>query len=358
MTSHRRLKSAGLIGTALAVLTLTAACGGGGATEGPVEGSAEVKKLAEAAQKEGRVVLYTSLSSATTDKLTAAFKDAYGVDLVVKPVASQAAGQEKIVQEIAAKNIQADVFLNTLDVGWAKEVGDSGGLADLTTLPDLDTLDTQFRDTYYIAPVLDLAGMAYNPSVVDESELPKTPDEFVGSAVLKGNTVVLDPKIGGSSVNVHDVLHRQLGEQEFDSFVKALFDDLDADLTADFGVALSQVSSGEKAAFWPIPSRGVAPLKASGAPIAMHYFEPVPAVSSGVSVTADAPHPAAAELFANWLLSEDAAEILCANEAMARPGLEVKGALTMPDDVQFADPAESKEVYQEVVLPAFAQYAR
>ncbi|WZH50995.1 MAG: extracellular solute-binding protein [Nocardioides alkalitolerans] len=352
-----RPRAAAVAGSLLVALSLLSACGGEGGGGRPIEGSDELKALAEAAQDEGQVVLYTSLTSTTTDKLAAAFQDTYGIRLVVSPVASQAAGQQKLEQEIDAGNVQGDVFLNTLDVAWAEEMGASGGLVDVTDLPDIDSLDEEFRSTYYVAPVLDLAGMAYNPTVLDEDDLPDTPEEFLASDDLRGRTVVLDPEIGGSSVNVHDVLFDQLGEQGYDAFVADLFDELDADMTTDFGVALTQVSSGEKAAFWPIPSRGVAPLKASGAPIAMHYFEPVPAVSSAVSVTADGPHPSAGKLLANWLMSEEAAEILCADEAMARPGLDVEGALELPDGVAFADPAEAATVYEEHVLPAFAQHA-
>jgi iron(III) transport system substrate-binding protein len=77
-------------------------------------------------------------------------------------------------------------------------------------------------------------------------------------------------------------------------------------------VAAQEVAAGAAPMSFPMyPSHTVA-LEAEGAPIEIvHDLDPTQGLTTTVALSADAPNPNAARVFANWLASEDGRNVLC-----------------------------------------------
>src|SRR5699024_6146764 len=102
------------------------------------------------------------------------------------------------------------------------------------------------------------------------------------------------------------------------------------------------LAAGAFAVFAPTMPTFVKPLIDKGAPIKMVF---VPTTTGNVihaAVSADAPHPNAALLLMNYLMSEQAQQMI--NKGVSATMLpNVEGSLTLPDDYHAPEPKQADE---------------
>lgn len=260
------------------------------------EGADRTPWLVERAKKEGELTLYTSAPIDDMAVLTTAFEKKYGIKVRV-----WRAGSEKVLQravnEAQAKRFDMDVVetngpeLEALSREKLLQEVKSPHIADL-----IPQAITPHRE--WIATRLNIFTQAYNTNMVKKEDLPKTYHDL------------LDPKWKGKlGIEAEDldwfaVVIGQLGEE------KGL--KLFRDIVASNGISVRKghtlltnlVASGEVPFALTVYGYKAEQLKNKGAPIDWFAIPPAIARPNGVAVAKGAPHPHAAVLFFDFMLSD------------------------------------------------------
>jgi iron(III) transport system substrate-binding protein len=263
------------------------------------------QRLVEGARKEGELMVYTSVPVDDMAVLAAAFEKKYGVK-----VKTWRAGSEKVLQrgvtEARANRFDVDVFetngpeLESLHREKLLQEVKSPYLADLIApaiLPHREWVGTR----------LNIFALAYNTGRVKKTELPRSYQDL------------LHPKWKG-----------KLGveAEDLDWFAGVVTDMGEArglklfrDLVAANGLSVRKghtlltnlVASGEVPLALTVYNYKAEQMKNKGAPIDWFTIAPAIARPNGVGVARRAPHPHAAVLFFDFLIS-DAQQILLARD--------------------------------------------
>ncbi|MPY92619.1 MAG: extracellular solute-binding protein [Acidimicrobiia bacterium] len=354
---HQPVSRSRLIrGTALVVgAVMFAACGGddsdGGASASeetaPAAGASAdpFENLVAAAKEEGSVVFYTGESQQVLETYAQGFKEEYGIDVVIQNL-TQGPMQERLDQEFQAGRVQADVAGNTLDAAWNERAAAEGHLADLTEeeLPNMAGLPDEHKGQYHVIHRLNPMGVFYNTELVEEETLPDQVVDIPQMADWKGRVAVIDPTLGGAIHEWHYQILQVVGEERYEAFVNGLVGDLDAQVSGAISALVGQVSAGELMAIVGIPSSLTVPSVNAGVPAQVYYPEPVTIYRSSLQALADGPHPNAAKLFINWLLSEEGATASCGGGICTPPHMDVEGQIEFPETATFVDGITAREV--------------
>lgn len=285
-------------------------------TEGPAvfdvsteEGMAD---LIAAAQAEGELNLYTGLSEAQSSAFAEAFKEEYGITVSVtrdtSPLVAQRLANEQTIGDHIADVLVASVpqFFNNNPYWFVAQ--DDALVAARADVPDLYT-----QDYHYVLSLSPL-GAQYNTDAVSASQAPKVWDDVLDGR-FAGQVVINDPRTSDNYAGWADSIAEAKGIEYLEAVA-----DLSPSVVASGSAGAQDVAAGKYELNFPtVPSFSV-PLKAQGAPIEfVALSEPSLAVEMDAGMTADAPHPAAAQLFLNWLLTEAATEVMCNSTVTSSP---------------------------------------
>lgn len=321
--------------------------------------SAAYEALVEAAKAEGQVVLYGSAAIEVLDAHAAAFEEEFGIEVVYQKLAAGPA-KEKLLQETEAGNVQADVQSGTLDPTFIEELKAGDHLALLTPdeLPNLVLSEPPYIGDYYVTNYIDAWGLVYNTNEFSAEDIPRRYAEVVDNPDLAGRVIVPDPRLGGGYNNWYYSLVKEVGEAEFEAWVPRFIDHDPMLINESMAGPLNLVVSGEMGIAMPVQSALVVALKESGAPVEIDTtVEPQGGFHTVAVVLADGPHPNAGKLFANWLMSETAAEISCGAGNCAIPHLDIPNEGPMPASIPtYEEGFDVVPVAQEFVLPIFDTY--
>ena len=259
-------------------------------------GADRTQKLIEGARKEGELMLYSSLTQEDQLRLAEDFKRRYGVTIKFWR-GSQAHILQRVTSETRGGRFEFDVLeTNSPQIeAIAREA-----LLQKMNSPYLEQElipETVPASGEWAPDRLNLVVYAYNTSAVKRDELPRTWQDLA------------DPKwkgrLGMESTNVEwfSAVVESLGE---DTAV-ALFQRI-----GDNGVAVrtghthstGRVIAGEIPLFMGVYSHDVDRMKVKGAPIDWFTLSPAVILPSAVAVSRRAPHPHAAALFYDYMLSD------------------------------------------------------
>jgi len=282
------------------------------------QGPDREQRLVEQAKKEGVVSYYTSLAPTESQPLSEAFEKKYGVKVDLWRSQS-----ERIVQRVVS---EASAGRHTVDV-----IATNG--PEMEALAREQVLTTYFtphaadlppasipRHRLWMPDRLQFFVVGYNTNLVKREDLPKS---------LKG---FLDPKWKGKlGIEAGDAewmatLVRKWGDADGMAFFRKL-SEMRPEVRKGHPLLAQLVSAGEIAVCLTAYSANVETLKRKGAPI---DYAPIDAVAraQGIGIAKNAPHPAAALLFADFVLSAEDGQRLY--ESMGRPPVnrKVKSKLT------------------------------
>ena len=268
-------------------------------------------KVVEAAKKEGLVTIYAFYYSGDIGRSMArAFQDRCGIRVEILASAGRQT-VEKVKVEQAVKQPVADVV--NAGVSSATELS----LAGLGEKVWQDLPSARDKSVFLIDPVYSPTGdvlfssaamvtPAINTRLVKPGEEPKSYKDFLDPK-WKGNLLGLDPRGGGGA------LFNAISTMKF---FKVLDDDywrrLAPNLTMFGGSQQEQyrmVGRGEYQVALPGSHSAVAPLIAEGAPLKLLDMEEgVVAQGESTMVIKGAPHPNAARLFVDWVMSAEGQE--------------------------------------------------
>ena len=295
--------------------------------------------LIEAAKKEREVTLYTTTNLEEANAMSVRFKAKYPFLAVNIDRAEGERIITKVLQEARAKKPLVDViqtpafYLHALKARGT--LGEYGSAEDRFFPPGFKE-DRYWTATYYNPYVV-----LYNTRLVAAQNLPKRYEELL-NPFWKNKMIVEKDKIDWFTAMLH-ILGRDKG-------VKYMRDLARQDPMLRIGQTLitQLVAAGETTLQINANAVTVNRLRQKGAPIDWVAPGPLPGLMVGVGLISQAPHPATARLFIDFLLSRDGQQLYqSAGRLVARSDLpqdesiKVKGAEIVPVDPAWAENFDS-----------------
>lgn len=308
------------IGSVALALTLFAtACGGGGGSAGSEGGD-----LVEAAQNEGIVTWYVSIPDEPVQAAAAAFEEEYGIPVEVVRMGSPVLAQRYSTERDSGQSVgdlvtipEAHVLDEYLEKGWIRELP-ADQVDNMADWPE----EALHKDAYFLVNSQPI-GVAYNTDKLSASDVESWEDLL--DPKLKGEIDTADPQSFLSWTELLRILKEEYGEE----FLEGLADN-DIKKVDSAIPGTQQVAAGESLATFPSLPSVVNPLQESGAPVELAYLAPTTGVEQYTAVAESSPHPNAALLFANFLMSEKGQIAL--NEGFGISPLgELEGTLPEPE---------------------------
>ena len=258
-------------------------------------GPERTNKLVEMAKKEGPVLVYSSMPQDDMAALTNEFEKRYGLKTKV-----WRAGSEKILQRVVLEAKSNRHEVDVIDTnGPEMEAMHREHLLQVCKSPFLSELIPQAIQPHkeWIASRLNIFACAYNTRLIKKEELPKSYKDL------------LDPKWKGKIAvesEDNDWLAGVVTHMGYDKGV-ALFKEIAIKnaVTVRKGHTLlaNLVASGEVPLALTLYNYKVEQMKNAGAPMDWFALDPTVARPNGVGVNKNAPHPYAAVLFQDFILS-------------------------------------------------------
>jgi iron(III) transport system substrate-binding protein len=270
-------------------------------------GADRTERLIAGAKKEGSLTLYTSHTVADMGLLKSAFEAKYGVKINV-----WRSNSEDIIQrtttEYRGGRFEVDAF--ETDQSGLEALHREKILQRVNSPVIADLVPQASAPGDWLGTRLQIITAAVNTQSIPKADWPKTYEDL------------LDPKFKGK-------LAVEAGDADwFATIVTAMGEEkglkLFRDIVGKNGVSIRKghtllatlVSAGEVPLAITTYLFKLEQMQKSGAPIAPVILNPAVARVNGVGLAASAPHPHAAILFMDWLLSDGQA-ILAANEFFA-----------------------------------------
>ena len=239
----------------------------------------------------------------------------------------------KIMNESRAGNLQADVFDNTALVFRLMQAG---------LVEDYKPVAAQNFPAGSKAPngawtALNIYVMtaAYNTEMVTKAEAPKTLADLLDPKWKGRIAWTNDPTTAGPPGFIGTVL-TSMGQDKGMEYLKRLAQQKIVNVPASQRVVLDQVISGQyPVALMTFDYHSVISAE-QGAPVQWQPIEPVAQLPNPMGLMRNAPHPNAARLFIEYVLSEDGQRVFRdANYLPANPAVPPKDPRLLPEGGNF-----------------------
>jgi iron(III) transport system substrate-binding protein len=311
------------------------------------EGADRLERITAAAKKEGRLTLYTTIAEKDLPTLIKPFEDKYGIKVNV-----WRAGTDKVLQRTIAESSAKRREVDVVHFGSPEmeALSREKVLLPVTSPAYRDLVPGSVpKHREWAATLLSVWVQAYNTNLIKKADLPKTYADL------------LDPKWKGK-------LGVEAKNQDWFETVVEINGGMDKgikffqDLVARNGLSprsghtllTNLVVSGEVPMALSVYNYMPEQAKKKGAPIDWFALEPAVARSNAVGVARQAPHPAAALLFHEYMLT-DAQQLMTTidyvptNTKVASPLKGVKIIIT--DPVRTLDEAQKwSALFDETVI--------
>ena len=322
---------------ALAAL-LIAGCGTGAPPAPDVQAAGgagdPLAELVSAAQAEGEVVFYGGFAVEILESLQRGFADAYGINLVFQ---NSVSGQTKqrAEQEITAGRVGTDVIAISDDPAWQEQWAEHFVALTPEEIPAMADVPGDFKGDKWVHAKQDYYGFAYNTDELAAEDIPDDIRQIVTDERYRNRIGTVHPTTSNAFLTWHYLLHEQWGQPEYEAFWREFLGPWGGRTNDSVAPLVNQVAAGELLLAGPTNYGQISGLVSQGAPVDMAYRDPVISLGSSTILFADAPHPNAARLFLNWLLSEEGQAIFCSEQRCASY-LELAGESELPPGLEVA----------------------
>jgi ABC-type Fe3+ transport system substrate-binding protein len=286
-------------------------------------------KLIEAARREGEVVLYTTL---IVDQVVRPMIKAFraqipGID--VKFVRTDSAQQVvKLITEGRAGRVQADIWHLSDELAPLLQEN----LVAPLDLPNAHGLpDALFdRKGNWVGTNLSTRSLAYNTQLVPAAQVPHTHKDLLDPR-WKGQLVWHPNSIAGGYGFIGVVL-KSMGEDNGIRYLRALAQQNIVPLPVAARAVLDRVIAGEYAMGLDMNSSHAVISAALGAPVRFVPLDPVTMTLQIAGISRGAPHPNAARLFLDFIISRAGQEVFRdADYIPMRPDVPAKSPEVKPE---------------------------
>lgn len=328
----------------LTLVSAVAACGSSGnasKSSSAIKSGQPISQLLDQAKTEGTVVWYTSFTQDDITAIDNAFQQQYpGIKVQALRLNAQQIPSRMITEQRGGK-YNADVissnaeYLNQLRLAGALQPYDP---------PDMQPLPSNLKmpDGYQGIIYLQTTVIAYNPQALAKAGMtaPTSWEDFT-KPEWKGNFSV-DPE----ALNWYQSLITSMGHDKALALVTAIGNN-SPKLVTNHTLAVTQLEAGEPIATATAYAHKVLEEQKKN-PQALAFFNdsPLPTDLTLTDLGKNAPHPAAAQVFDDWLLSKDGQNVI----------VDVTAKVTLRTDVQNVnaiwDPTKWQASYANPLTPA------
>ena len=261
--------------------------------------------MVAAAEKEGKVVWYSSVDVKVAEGIAKLFREQYPkIEVDV-----ERSGSERVFQRVNQEyqsNIKNVDVVNSSDAShflfWKQQK-----MLAAHTPPDVKKFAPQYRDPegFYAVWRATLSPIAYNTNLVKEADAPKGYQDLLDPK-WKGKLVKAHPSYSGTSLTGTFALSKALGwdylEKRSKNGVQQLQSTTAPPKSIASGERAVQVDGNEYNLFIEIDNKS--PVKI------VYAAEGTPFVTSPTAIFAAAPHPNAARVFYTYLFSRDCQQLM------------------------------------------------
>ena len=311
------------------------------------DGPDRARKLIAAAQKEGSFALYTSFADKDWPPLVVAFEKKYGIKVKV-----WRSGSEKVVQrtlaEAAARRYEVDAIHSA---ALEMEALHREKILQPVASPHSAELMADALRTHreWVATYLSVWVQAYNTNLIRKEDLPRTFQDL------------LDPKWKGKlgiEANVsewYSTVVSSMGEEKGIRFFRDLVGRNGISVRRGHSLLNNMVIAGEVPLALTVYHFMPEAARRKGASIDWFVLEPAVARTSGIGIARHAPHPNAALLFYDYLLSPEAQKLLLSMEYVPThakvPSPFAKQRFTLVDPAFALDQSDKwAKSFEEVIV--------
>ncbi|MFI5266767.1 MAG: ABC transporter substrate-binding protein [Chloroflexota bacterium] len=297
-------------------MLLLAACGG---TAAPANGGAndlaginaslkgkpaEERKqvLTQGAQKEGALMLYSTMNAGDAQAVIDGFNKAYPAVHAEVFRASDGDLANKALTEVRAKKTQFDV----IDVSPESILNyQNAGAVVAYDSPSVQGLQQGMYDPqgYWAYMYMNGVVPAWNTKNVKPNEVPKSLDDFLSPRWKDKLSIDSEDYAWAGFIKA------TMGDQKGTDFLKKLAAQNPRILSSRTN-QLNLLTAGEFDASVALFDYSVIAAKKKGAPVDYAYLRPTMVAGEPLLADKTAPHPNAALLFIDWLFSKDGLQIL------------------------------------------------
>jgi iron(III) transport system substrate-binding protein len=268
-------------------------------------------KLVEAAKKEGQVLLYTThIVDQIVRPLIKGFQSYVpGVD--VKYVRGDGLSLTvRLTNEARANRVQSDVWCLVDSVGQVLH----NGFAEEFEVPSAKGLPQALVDPKHrwIATNIGVRSVAYNTQLVPKEFAPRSYQDLLDPR-WKGK-IVWNPKSMTGAWGFIATIMKSMGDEQGMIYLRKLAKQDVVPLPIAIRAVLDRVIAGEYAIGLEMNNSHAAISEAQGAPVKWVPLDPVSQTLQVAGVTKAAPHPNAAKLFLDFMVSRTGQEIFRDND--------------------------------------------
>ncbi|MBM4261525.1 MAG: extracellular solute-binding protein [Deltaproteobacteria bacterium] len=317
------------------------------------------KLLIEGAKKEGKVSFYTGL---IVDQVVRPVKDAFEKEYPFVQVEFFRANADRLAQrmitEYQAKKYEADIVSGSA----AATMLQRAGLMQRFYSPPIAEYPPELRDPkgFWGSTNVYFMTLGYNTRNVKAAELPKTYEDLLNPR-WKGQMMWSTSRGSGAPQFIGNILV-SMGQEAGKAYLQKLRQQNIVKTTASARQILDLVIAGEYPMAVQIFNHHAYISKAAGAPVEWQPLEPVTATNNAIGLAKNAPHPYAAMLFMDFVLSRrgqrvfQAANYLPAHPEIAalqadlKPGVRFKKANYLGPEILYDKSNEWGDYFEKEFL--------
>ncbi|WP_375412069.1 ABC transporter substrate-binding protein [uncultured Bradyrhizobium sp.] len=262
-------------------------------------------QLIEAAKKEAKVVWYTSIDLSVSEKIGAAFKAKFGID-----VRAERTGAERVFQRIGqeyASNVHAVDVANSSDAAHLLAWKRQGILLPYVPEDVAKYYRPEHRDAdgTYAGFRATLSPIAYNTKLVKAEEAPASFKDLLDPK-WKSKIVKAHPGYSGTILTATFEMVRDIGWDYYEALAKQNVMQVQSATDPP-----KKLSLGERSVMADGTEYNIFLLKESGQPVeAVYPSEGTPFIVGPNGIFREAPNPNAAKLFQNYCFTPEAQQII------------------------------------------------
>jgi iron(III) transport system substrate-binding protein len=298
--------------------------------------------LVAAAKKEGKVVVNGPPDPKVRDQLPAAFKKAFGIDmeflggnssqLAARVEGERKAGQYTVDASVSGSDTMYDSFLRNK---WLDPLKPSLLLPDAADGSKWKTGSPWFRDPGKdtVIQIFNTIQhfLAINTQFVSAKDLPNA--DALLDPKWKGKIAAYDPSVNGAGIAIASAVYVAKGED----YATKLYKGQNVALTRDYSQLADWVAHGSYPIGLAATTNYLLPFIKAGIPIEQPEMPDAPSALGGgfgdVAIWNKAPHPNAARVFANWIVSKEGIEIYGPTQTQVSVRTDVDNSWAPPQDI-------------------------
>ena len=267
------------------------------------QGADRAQRLLSGARKEGGLSLYTTMTPEDAGPLVAAFEEKYGVKVRMWRGINQKLVQRALAEARAGKSA-VDVFEGS---GHGMEILHREALLEKFWSPAFGDIPQEAFPSHghYAPDNLLFFVMGYNTRLVKPEDVPRSYEDLLRPG-WSGNF-----GIEASDIIWFAAVAKAMGEEKGLAYFRKLAE-MKPQIRNGHTLMTELVAAGEIPVVLTLYNQAVDKLKERGAPIDWKPLPPAFGRADGIGVAKQAPHPHAALLFADFVLSPEGQRFIMA----------------------------------------------